>query len=276
MVEGGDRTRIRSSAVGGGCDSHPLDLAPVAAEDRGPWKRERQLGLKTGPTRERRGWRPGGPGSCDRVFVVTHGLDHPDTKSLATSGRRSYELAKTPDAALNLLDTPSNPPVLSRAEAKRSRGSEPFIILSDAGFTIYKPWRFLITSADGVASRDITVGPAITGRLVPTARGSRLDVGVKKFAVAPSQRSELVLAAVGLSAFVIAPIAIAGAHPVALALAAVSLLGVVGSVLFYRRRQRSEDIRGLLSIVGRTFGPLELSSAGESPRRRDEPGDEDP
>ena len=98
---------------------------------------------------------------------------------------------------------------------------------------------------------------------------SRLDVGVKKYAVVPSQRLELALAVVGLSAFVIAPVAIAGAHPVALALAAVSLFGVIGSVLFYRRRQRSADIRDLLAIVERTFGPLELSSAGESPRRRE-------
>ncbi len=219
----------------------------------------------------------GSPESCDRSFAVTASLERPDTKSLVQHGQRSYELAKTPQEALDLLRTPSNPPILSPEQAIPVTGSEPFVALSDMGFTIYKPWRFRGTSPEGVRGEDIAVGPAVAGRLVATPRGSRLDVRVVKYAPTPGQRFSLGLFTSILATLLIFILVVAGAHPVALGLVALMGGGSVGSVLFYRHRRRSQDIGDLLAIVERTFGPRELPSGDDAPHRRDEgPVDSDP
>ncbi|MCA9657973.1 MAG: hypothetical protein KC486_06485 [Myxococcales bacterium] len=199
----------------------------------------------------------------------------PAAATLARS-QRSYALAKAPREALELLRRPSNPPVLTGAQAKRAKqatGSDPFFVVDGDGFTLYKPWRALVTAGEALASRDLRIGPAVTGRLTPTARGSRLDVHVRRYAVTPAQRLEFVVACLGIAVFVVAPVAVAGAHPIALGISLLTLFGVVASVLLYNRRQRAADIRELLAIVERTFGPLELPAAGDAPRRRAHPGD---
>jgi hypothetical protein len=194
-----------------------------------------------------------------------------ESSSLVRVEQRRYDLAQTPEELLELLRRDPKLRVLSPEQAKRANKPAPFVILGEAGFTVYKPWPSLVTSGEGVASRDLSLGPAVVGRLVPTARGSRLELTVERYAVLPSQRSELALAGLGLAALVIAPVVLTGAHPVALALSAAGLFGALASVFLHRRRERDEDIRELLALVERSFGPLELASAGESPGRRDQP-----
>lgn len=207
---------------------------------------------------------------------MTKSLARTGARALAPRRGRSYELAETPESALARLRGPTSPPVLSLEEAKRAADREPFIVLRERAFTLYKPWRARLQSAEAMLTRDVRVGPAVTGRLVATARGARLDVDVRRFAVTPAQRRELAVAALGLAVFIVAPIALAGANPIALGLAAAMLLGVLGSVLLYGRAQRERDIRELLAIVERTFGPLELPAGDGSPRRRDHPRGDDP
>jgi len=208
---------------------------------------------------------------------VTKSLERRDPAAGAiAASQRSYALAKAPGEVLELLRRPSNPPVLTDAQARRTKvakGSAPFFVVDDAGFTLYKPWRALVTSGEGLESHDLRVGPAVTGRLTPTARGSRLDVDIRRYAVTPAQRLEFVLAGLGLALLIVAPVALAGAHPIALGISFMSLFGVLASVLLYGRRQRSKDIRELLAIVERTFGPLELPATGDAPRRRAHPDD---
>lgn len=208
---------------------------------------------------------------------MSKSLERRDPAAGALAGtQRSYALAKTPGEALELLRRPANPAVLSAAEAKRAReakGNDPFFVVDGDGFTLYKPWRALVTAGEALASRDIRIGPAVTGRLTPTARGSRLDVDIRPYAATPAQRLEFIVASLGIAVFVVAPVAIAGAHPIALGISLATLLGVVASVLLYGRRQRSADIRELLAIVERTFGPLELPEASDAPRRRAAPED---
>lgn len=88
-----------------------------------------------------------------------------------------------------------------------------------------------------------------------------------------SSRVKLGAIALGSFAVLVAMIAAAGAHPVLLGLAGMSLLGVLGSVLFYQHRQRSQDIRDLLAIVERTFAPLELPPGEDAPYREYDPDD---
>jgi hypothetical protein len=202
---------------------------------------------------------------------VGRGSDHSHGRSagssLAQTGRWSYALAKTPAAALELLQAPSNPPVVSIAEAERRHRREPFIVLEHDGFTIYKPWPERLVSVEGVvATEHFAIGPAVTGRLVATPRGSRLDVEVKRYAPVPSQRFSLVATTVGLVAGAVAMIVATAAHPIILTLVAICALGLLSSVLFFRHQQRSQDIRELLAVVERTFGPLELPTEG-SPHR---------
>lgn len=203
-------------------------------------------------------------------------MDRRDSASLVRVEARAYELAKTPEQALDCLRRDPSAPVLSLDRARRVKTRAPFIVLNEAGFTVYKPWPTLVSSGEGVASRDLSVGPAVVGRLAPTARGSRLVIDVERYALLPSQRSDFTLACLALAALVIAPVALTGAHPVALAFAAAGLFGALASVFLYRRRERDEDIRELLALVERSFGPLELASAGESPGRRDQPAGEAP
>ncbi|MCB9566234.1 MAG: hypothetical protein H6710_03290 [Myxococcales bacterium] len=96
---------------------------------------------------------------------------------------------------------------------------------------------------------------------------------MRSFAPAPSQRRELAVAAIGLAIFAIAPLAIAGLHPLAIALSAFVIVGALAGVLLHGRRQRAADLRGLWAIVEGTFGPLELAAGGDAPRRREAPGD---
>ena len=206
---------------------------------------------------------------------MTKSLDRrdPDAGAIAVS-QRSYALAQAPREALELLRRPSNPPVLTDAQArgaKVAKGSDPFFVVDEAGFTLYKPWHGLISSGEGLVTHDLRVGLAVTGRLMPTARGSRLDVDIVRYALAPAQRLEFVFAGLGLAVFIVAPVVIAGAHPIALGISLMTLIGVLASVLLYGHRQRSADIRELLAIVERTFGPLELPAAGDAPRRRAHP-----
>lgn len=120
------------------------------------------------------------------------------------------------------------------------------------------------------------VGPAVTGRLASTPRGSRLDVRVRRYAPAPAQRSKLGAVALGTVAVLVAMMAAVGIHPVLLGLAGVTILGVLTSVIFYGHRRRSQDIRDLMAIVERTFGPLELPSAEDAPYRQYDPDDREP
>lgn len=186
---------------------------------------------------------------------------------------RSFELAKTPREALELLRAPESPPVLSPEQAKRSRDNEPFTVVGEDEFTIYKPWS-PVRTIDGIGARELRVGPAVTGQLVRTARGSRLDVFVRRYAVTPSQRRGLTLPVAGLGVFALALVVLTGAHAIALGLAAVILGSVAASVLLYGKRQRDEDIRELLAVVTRTYARLELPAASDSPRRRDHPPDD--
>ena len=67
-------------------------------------------------------------------------------------------------------------------------------------------------------------------------------------------------------------VVIANAHPIALALAALMGGGSLWSIFFYDHRRRAKDIRDLLAVVERTFGPLELPSGDEIPYRLEEGG----
>ncbi len=189
---------------------------------------------------------------------------------------RSYELDRSPEEAIEPLRRRSKPPILNEEQAAKRRSLSPFIMLNEAGFTLFKPWGPRVTVGEALFPTDITVGPALVGRMRRTARGARLEISVKRFAITPAQRFEVARAVVGLGAFILAPIVFAGLNPVALAFAAFMLFGVLGSVLLYRRRQREDDIRELLAIVEGAYGPLELPAASDSPRRRDHPLDPPP
>jgi hypothetical protein len=203
---------------------------------------------------------------------MPRGSDRSDGKgtgsSLVQSSRWSYALAKTPAAALELLQAPSNPPVVPIDEVERSNRREPFIVLEHDGFTIYKPWPERRATPEGVVTAgDLAIGPAVTGRVVATPRGSRLDVEVRRYAPAPSQRFRLIATAVGMFAGALAMIIATAAHPIILALVVICALGLATSILFFRHQQRSQDIRDLLAVVERTFGPLALPDTEGSPHR---------
>lgn len=188
--------------------------------------------------------------------------------SLARVGERSYELAKTPEAALELLRDGSGPRVLSWSQARKASGTEPLIVLDEGGFTIYKPWRSpRDATPDAALGGDFAMGTAVVGRLVPTPRGSHLELSVKRYAPTPVRRVTVRVTVTSWAFFVIAPVLLAGPHPIALALSAFMLIGGVASVTLRERRRRSQDVRDLLAIVERIYGPHELSSA-EDPHRR--------
>lgn len=193
--------------------------------------------------------------------------DRLDRTALVPVARRSYALAKTPEAALELLRAPSNPPVLARDEAKQFKGREPFIVLDPDGFTIHKPWAGRLITPEGVSTDELAIGPAVRGRLVPTPRGSRLDIRVERYAPTPAERLKMTATLAGFAAVCVAMIIGAAGHPIILGLVGVSALGVLSSVLFFRHQQRSQDIKDLLAIVERTFGPLELPETEGSPHR---------
>ncbi len=205
---------------------------------------------------------------------MTKSLQRTGVRSPATTGLRSYALAKTPRDVLELLRASSTPPVLSPAQAERTSGNEPFIVLTDDGFTLFQPWRLRVTTPEGVSGEELAIGPAVVGRLVETPRGCRLDLRVRRYAPVPAQRRRLRRITVIMLGVLTAMVAATSAHPLLLGLAGVTIAGLMASLLLHRRQQRSRDVRDLLAIVERTFGPLELAASDDDPHRRDEPGQE--
>lgn len=201
-------------------------------------------------------------------------LKRREERGIASERRRSYALSGTPQAAMEHFRSSADLHAVSRDEGRSVTGGEPLLVLENEGFTIYKPWGRRIWTPDGVATDEIAIGPAVVGRLTATPRGCELEMRVKKFGPAPSQRRKLRTVALGTSVVGLAMLVATAAHPIALALVGVSLAGILGSVLLYGRRQRNRDIRDLLSIVERTFGPLELPAAEGAPHRRDDQTDE--
>ncbi|PRP91137.1 hypothetical protein ENSA5_57970 [Enhygromyxa salina] len=190
-----------------------------------------------------------------------------ESTAIARVGERSYELAKTPEAALELLREGAGLRVLSRSQARKAGGTEPLIVVGDRNFTIYKPWRSpRDATPDAALGGDFAVGVAAVGRLVPTPRGSRLELRVKPYAPAPARRVTVGVTVASWVLFVLAPVVLAGPHPVALALSAFMLIGGVASVTLRGRRRRAQEVRDLLAIVEGIYGPLELSR-GEDPHR---------
>ena len=178
---------------------------------------------------------------------------------------RTFALARSADEALGLLAALESPPILDAAAARRAVGRDPFIVTNDEGFTIYKPWR---DKPLREAPQEVAVGPAVSGRLVPTAYGCRLEVRVRKYVPAPSQRTSLVRQALVSAALFAMFLFVAGPHPVLLGIAAMVALGTTIGILTYRRESRAQDIRELLAIVERTFGPHELAARDDAPHRR--------
>ena len=198
----------------------------------------------------------------------------PESQELALAGaselvepKRTYVLPHQPAEALELLRSGGGPRVLQEVEVSSARGIEPFIVLRPGGFTIYKPWRPAIPNHSSALSGDVAVGPAVSGELLETPRGCQLELSVRPYAPTPAQLPTVMVAVVAWAVFVLAPIILAGLNPVAFALSAVSFFGGIFSVLAYDRRRRERDIRDLLAVVERTYGPHELSALSGLPHR---------
>ena len=201
-------------------------------------------------------------------------MSEPKSRELAPAGpselaepKRTYVLPHAPSEALALLRGAGGPRVLHEAEVSCARGIEAFIVLRERGFTIYQPWRPATPNHSSALSGDVAVGPAVSGELVETPRGCQLELHVHPYAPTPAQLPTVMVAVVDWAVFVLAPIILAGLHPVAFALSAVSFFGGIFSVLAYDRRRRERDIRDLLAVVERTYGPHELSALSGLPHR---------
>ncbi len=159
-------------------------------------------------------------------------------------------------------------PVVGPDEAKTRRFRGPFIVIASDEFTLYKPWRSTRDlGPDAALGGDISAGPAVRGHIVQTARGSRLELSVRRFAPTPAQRSRFALAVAAWATFVVAPLAIAGLHPVAVCFSALSLVGGLAGLLLSDRKRRAAEVRDLLGRVEGVFAPLELSEHDPAPHR---------
>lgn len=188
----------------------------------------------------------------------------------APTGSRRYELATSPGAVVEMLRE-AGCRVLTPKQAARARGPKPFAVATGEGFVLYKPWR---SGHDGpneaMFSGDFTVGPAVEGRVVATPRGARLELRARNFAATPDQRTRAFMGVLSWLAFAVAPFAIGGLHPAALALSAFIFVGGIASTLIHDRKRRAQDLRELLAIVEGCYGPLELPEADPAPHRRRE------
>ena len=183
---------------------------------------------------------------------------------------RSIELALGPKQAMDRLRETIRVPVFDLNQARAYRGTSPFAMVEGDGFTIYAPWLTVRTA--GLDAGDLAIGPAVTGKVVASDRGSRVEVRVVPYAPSPSQRARVHGVGLGLVGLAIAIVALAPAHPIAWILAGL-ILGSVGvSLLFRERRRRQNDIRELLALVEGVYGPLELPAGDDSPHRREERG----
>lgn len=160
-------------------------------------------------------------------------------------------------------------PVLTEAQAKeKTTPTGPFAVVSGSSFAVYKPWASMRElGRQGALSGDITLGPAVEGQVVREGAGSRVELRIRRYAPPPSQRLRFTLATAVFTAFVVLPLVLGGAHPVALGLSGLSLLGGVAAML-HRRREREQDVRELLATVERVLGPAEVGAADEGPHRR--------
>lgn len=181
---------------------------------------------------------------------------------------RTYELPHSPSQALELLRDVAALPVVGADEATTRRFRRPFVVMAPDGFTLYQPWRSTRDlGLDAALGGDMSAGPAVRGRLVPTVRGSRLELSVRRLAPTPAQRSRFAAAVAAWVLFVVAPVAIAGLHPVALCFSAVSLLGGLAGLLVSDRERRATEVRDLLGKVESVFAPLELAAHDPVPHR---------
>lgn len=202
-------------------------------------------------------------------MAVSRSLEVVRPSSVARGSGRSYELGLTPAAALGLLRSSSGYRVVSAEQAEQAQGTEPFIVVGDDGFTIYKPWRSPNGMLEGALTGDIAVGPAVVGQLEPTPRGARLELRVKPYAPPPGEQTSLRLGLGGLAFFVLSPLLLGGLSPITFGLSALMLAFSLAGLVSYQRLQRAQDIRDLLAIAERTFGPRELPAAEDAPHRRD-------
>jgi hypothetical protein len=158
--------------------------------------------------------------------------------------------------------------VLTREEAARHRAAGSITVLEPDGFAIFAPWISRITTPEGVSGEELAVGPAVVGRVMSTPRGARVVVGVRRYAPAPSQRARITMLLVVVPTLLLAFPAVTGGHVIALVLSAIVGAGLAGSVLLTRWGERARDIRELLAVVERTFGPHEIDAHDDSPHRR--------
>lgn len=169
---------------------------------------------------------------------------------------------------LSLIRRSVGLPVLSEAQSREATPRGSFVVLTDDSFTIYKPWASMRElGREGALSADITLGPAVVGRVVSEGAGCRVDVHMRPYPPPPSQRTRFAIAVAVFAAFVLAPLVLGGTHPVALGIASISLLGGVAAPL-HRRSDRAQDLRELLATVERVLGPAELGALDDAPHRQ--------
>ena len=186
--------------------------------------------------------------------------------------QRTYALAQSTTDALAILRSRSDVPVLAEDEARRSRPGEPFFVIRGDTFTLYQPWSRRVVTPEGAPGDSLELGPAVVGRLVADGPGSRLEVYVRPYAPTPAQSRPFLLTVSGYLLLVATIVVAAGFHPLSLAIMGGMTAASAGSILFYRHRQRARDIRNLLAIVERVFGPEERAALDEAPHRREDPG----
>jgi hypothetical protein len=186
---------------------------------------------------------------------------------------RTIALDIDPNHAITRLRETIRVPVFEAAEARAYRGTAPFAVVEGDVFRVYAPWVNVRTA--GLDAGDLSIGPAVEGRVVAAERGARVELRVIPYAPSPSQRVRVQGVGLGLVTLALAIVALAPAHPVAWALAGLILGSVAVSLVVRERRRRATDIRELLSIVEGVYGPLELPAGDESPHRRGEVGSAD-
>lgn len=199
---------------------------------------------------------------------VSQSLQRQEAAPLERTGQRLYELGEWPSQALDRLQHEVGLPVLTEARARQSVPRGAFMVLSEDSFAIYKPWASMRElGREGTLSGDITLGPAVEGRVVASGSGSRVKLRIRRYAVPPSHRTRFGMAAGVFAAFVVLPLILGGLQPVALGLSLLSLFGG-GAALLHRRSEREQDVRELLAHVERVLGPVEVGRLDDAPHRR--------
>ena len=200
---------------------------------------------------------------------VTSLVPRPRSPAALERTERRYRLPGSAAAALQRLGEAVGVVFGSRAEARQRRSTKPFVVIEGDRFELYQPWESALITPEGAIVEDLTIGPAVVGRVVADEGADTcvLEIQPRRYAPTPRQAARLTLATSTAGAALLAMVLAAGPQPLLFALAGLVTLGTAVGLLAYRRAERRRDLHELLALVERTFGPLELPPTDPSPHR---------